>query len=273
VDGLTIGQFVERAGVAEGTLRMWERRHGFPTPERLPSGHRRYREADVELVRRVAAERSSGMSLVAAIARVKSLEGELTPSIYATLRRRHPELEARTIRKPLLVALSHAIEDETLARAQRPLLFGAFQTRRFYRQEHRRWRQLARGAELAIAFADFGRMRVPVDGPAEIPVDRSHPLSREWAVVCWASEYGVCLSAWEPPGSEAGHRVLESIWSVEPDLVAEAARICTSIASSAGLDQADRIDSRLDSEPRPATDEQLRLVAAITNRMLAYLSR
>ena len=62
MDGLTIGQFVERTGVPEGTLRMWERRYGFPSPERLPSGHRRYGEAEVALVRRVASERSAGLA-------------------------------------------------------------------------------------------------------------------------------------------------------------------------------------------------------------------
>ena len=60
---------VARTGVSEGTLRMWERRHGFPLPERLPSGHRRYRESDVELVLRVVRERDSGLSLAAATAR------------------------------------------------------------------------------------------------------------------------------------------------------------------------------------------------------------
>ena len=60
MDGLTIGQFVERTGVPEGTLRMWERRYGFPSPERLPSGHRRYGEDEVALVRRVASERIGG---------------------------------------------------------------------------------------------------------------------------------------------------------------------------------------------------------------------
>jgi DNA-binding transcriptional MerR regulator len=272
VDDLTIGQFMERTGVAEGTLRMRGRRHGFPTPAHIASGHRRYREADVELVRRVAAERSSGMSLAAAIARAKALDAGSARSVYATLRRRHPELEARMVRKSLLIALSHAIEDECLVRAGRPLLFGAFQARRFYRQEQRRWRQLARGAELAMAFADFERMRVPSEAPAEIPLDHSHPLSREWAVVCLAPDYGVCLSAWEPPGADP-HRELETIWSVEPDVVTEAARICISIASFPGFDQAHRLDSRLGGELRPATEEQLRLVAAITNRMLAYLSR
>ena len=46
-DGLRIRDVVERTGVGEATLRAWEQRYGFPEPERLPSGHRRYRESDV----------------------------------------------------------------------------------------------------------------------------------------------------------------------------------------------------------------------------------
>ena len=60
--GLSISDVVERTGVAEGTLRMWERRHGFPVPERLPSGHRRYSDDQVESVLRVVAGRSAGLS-------------------------------------------------------------------------------------------------------------------------------------------------------------------------------------------------------------------
>ena len=48
---------------------MWERRHGFPEPERLPKGHRRYSKRDIELVRRVASERAAGVSLPLAIER------------------------------------------------------------------------------------------------------------------------------------------------------------------------------------------------------------
>ena len=39
---LKIGELAEQVGVRPATLREWERRHGFPTPERLLSGHRRY---------------------------------------------------------------------------------------------------------------------------------------------------------------------------------------------------------------------------------------
>lgn len=273
--GLTIGQFVERTGVAEGTLRMWERRHGFPAPQRLPSGHRRYSEADAELVRRVASERAAGMSLAAAVARVKSFSATPSSSVYASLRRRRPDLEPRTLRKPMMIALTHAIEDESLSRAERPLLFASFQTERFYRQAQARWREFSQAAELTVAFADFDRIRTPRNGPVEIPVDHSHPLTREWTVVCCAADHAVCLAGWEPPpvSSEAPReRVFESIWSVEPDVVWDAARICAEIVASKRPGLIEPVRGRLDSDPGPPTREQLRLATAITNRMLSYLA-
>jgi DICT domain-containing protein len=272
LEGFTIGQFVDRTGIAEGTLRMWERRHGFPAPQRLPSGHRRYSEADVELVRRVASERSAGLSLAAAIDRAQTLTASLASSVYAALRRRRPDLEPRTLRKPMMVALTHAVEDESLSRAERPLLFGSFQARRFYRQEQARWRELSRGAALALAFADFERVRTPRDGPAEIPVDRSHPLAREWTVVCCAADYAACVAAWEPPASSPPDRVFEAIWSVEPEVVREAARICAGIAAAKRPGLIDPVRPWLESDHAPPTAEQLRLAAAITNRALSYLS-
>jgi DNA-binding transcriptional MerR regulator/methylmalonyl-CoA mutase cobalamin-binding subunit len=39
---LPMGAVRRRTGIGEHTLRAWERRFGFPTPVRLPSGHRRY---------------------------------------------------------------------------------------------------------------------------------------------------------------------------------------------------------------------------------------
>ncbi len=254
---------------------MWERRYGFPTPRRLASGHRRYGEADIELVRRVASERAGGMSLAGAIARVTSSAAIAPSSVYAALRRRRPDLEPRTLSKPMLIALSHAIEDESLSRAEHPLLFGSFQTRRFYRQAQPRWREFSRGAELAVAFADFDRVRTPRGAPAEIPVDRSHPLAREWAVVCCAADHAACLAAWEPPATVPGRRqkrILESIWSVEPDVVWEAARICAGIAATKRPALIDPVRARLETDPGPPAPQQLRLATAITNRLLSYLS-
>ena len=43
---LTISDLAQRTGVSAATLRAWETRHGFPTPTRRESGHRRYDERD-----------------------------------------------------------------------------------------------------------------------------------------------------------------------------------------------------------------------------------
>lgn len=270
----SISHVVERTGVAEGTLRMWERRHGFPRPERLPSGHRRYSEREIELVQHVAADRAAGVSLAWAIERAIREAEPPAASLYAALRRRRPDLEPRTLPKRHMLALSHAIEEESLSRAEHPLLFASFQRERYYRQEEARWRELARTAELTLAFADFPRLRAPRGAPAEIPIDPAHPLAREWAIVCDAPGHSVCLVGWEPATSATaatGERYFESIWSVEPVVVREAARICAAIAGAHQPPLLSTARERLDSSPALATHDQLRLSTAITNRTLSYI--
>lgn len=44
---LTIRQVTEQTGVPAATLRAWERRYGFPVPQRTTGGHRRYSATDV----------------------------------------------------------------------------------------------------------------------------------------------------------------------------------------------------------------------------------
>ena len=273
--GLTIREMAARTGVTQGTLRAWESRYGFPVPHRLPSGHRRYEEAQVELVRQVARDRDSGLSLTAAIERVRRATAPPEESIFAGLRRRRPDLVPYTLPKRTLIGLSHAIEDECAARAERPVLFGSFQRERFYRDAEPRWRELARTAEIAIVFADFQRRRKPKGAPIEMPIDRSDPLGREWSLVCDAPEYAACLSAWEPPGQGGvsdRDRLLETIWCVEPAVVREAARICRGIAARSDPDLVAPIGHRLDATP-PKSGEEFMLVSALTNRMVAYVGR
>ena len=172
---LSIGEVAKRTGVAEGTLRMWESRYGFPMPQRTESGRRRYSERDVELVRRVVADRAAGISLAVAVQRTVRDVAIPARSLYAALRRRRPELAPCTLRQGVMVALSHAIEVESLSRAEAPLLFGSFQRERFFRHEEPRWRELARGAELAVAFADFPSLHAPRGGLVEIPVSSRRP--------------------------------------------------------------------------------------------------
>jgi DICT domain-containing protein len=270
-----MGEVVQRTDVAEATLRMWERRYGFPEPTRLASGHRRYSEHDVELIRRVAAHRAAGYSLPAAIDRARSEGSDSARSVFAELRRRRPDLEPRTIVKPMMLALTHAIEDEALVRAERPILFGSFQRERFYRQAEARWRELCRGADLAIVFADFSRLRTPRDGPAELPVPRDHPLHREWTLVCEGESFGLCLAGWEPPDSSRAPDALrrfEVIWSVEPAVVREAARVCAAIASARRPALVEAARPRLEGPASVPLDVQLRLATDVSERMLAHLS-
>ncbi|MFM9164964.1 MAG: MerR family transcriptional regulator [Solirubrobacterales bacterium] len=59
---LKIKDVAEQTGIAAGTIRMWEQRHGFPTPERTPAGYRLYSADDVEALRRVCRPTATGDS-------------------------------------------------------------------------------------------------------------------------------------------------------------------------------------------------------------------
>jgi DICT domain-containing protein len=272
-DDLTIREVARQTGVPEGTLRMWETRYGFPVPERLPSGHRRYSDDDVQRVRQVSRDREAGMSMPAAIERAQQIASEPEPSIFAGVRRRRPDLQPYLLAKRTLIGLSHAIEDECAARAERPVLFGSFQRERFYRDAEPRWRDLARTSESAVVFADFAETRTPPGAPAELPIDRSDPLGREWSLICDAPGYAAFLAAWERPGQDDVpdlERRFETVWSVEPRLVREAARIAAGLVERTEPALLDPIVERLRHTPPPSADE-LRLVGALTNRMVAYV--
>ena len=125
-------------------------------------------------------------------------------------------------------------------------------------------------------FADFSSLRTPRHGPAQIPVCRSDPLSREWAIVCDAPHHAACLAAREPAFSTAednsSNRVLEVIWSVEPTVVRTASRACAQIIAEQRAGLLELATDQLASAPAVTADEQLRLAAAITNRTLSLIS-
>ena len=52
--GYSISAVSKLTGVGCHTLRVWERRYGFPTPLRSPTGHRRYEADQVEMLATVA---------------------------------------------------------------------------------------------------------------------------------------------------------------------------------------------------------------------------
>ncbi|MEW4569110.1 MerR family transcriptional regulator [Tautonia sp. JC769] len=60
------------SGVSCHTLRVWERRYGFPIPERLASGHRRYPAQQVDLICQVARRCQFGGSIAQHIAEARA---------------------------------------------------------------------------------------------------------------------------------------------------------------------------------------------------------
>ncbi len=270
---LTIGDLARRTGLTPAVLRTWETRYGFPVPQRLASGHRRYDERDVDLVAQVLRRRDAGVRLDAAVAEAAAATARRMPSVYAELRRRHPHLVPQTMHKSTLLALTWAMEDECCARAQSPLLFGGFQHERFFRRAERRWTELSRTAQRTVVFAARGSGGPAVDAPVTwVDLPDSAALRREWFLVCDAPDHPACLAAWEVPGQDRvpdRDRRFEGVWSLEPLLVREAAHGCAELAAAFGAaDVRDDVD-RL--APPTASSEDLRRATSMFSRLVGYV--
>ncbi len=274
---LAIKEVSEQSGIAAGTLRMWEQRYGFPKPQRSSNSYRVYSSEDVEALRRVQAYRHRGLSIAAAIERAIE-DGSLSdrPSLYASVAASGRVVQPQVLRKSTLIALSRAIEHETLASAAAPVLFGAFQHESFYRAVEPRYRQMAKQADVAVVFADFEAERSPSGGPVEIPIAPEDALGNEWAVVVDAPGYAACLLAWEQPGATDptadgdGERRFEAIWTLDPVATRRAAQTAARLVA--------RTDPALGAElgqillERPlAIDDSAPALTALTNRIVAYL--
>lgn len=276
---LSIGDLAERTGVAPATLRMWEQRHGFPVPERLESGHRRYAEADVLSIQRILHRRDAGSRLDAAIADVlaaRARETEPGPrSVWAELRRHHREIPTHRLTKQTLLSLSWAIEDEFAAKAERAHLFGLFQSEHYYRPARRRWTELSRVAGSAFAFFEpiEGGTTPAAPGATPVHLTLESPVRREWAVVVDSAELPVVLTAWEVPGQDVRadrDRIFESAWSIDPMAVRRAARTCAALAADAGAEGVAPVQYALADDPAPVTAD-LAAVSALFSRVVAYV--
>jgi DICT domain-containing protein len=277
-DDLAIKDVAERTGIAPGTIRIWEQRHGFPAPQRAPSGYRRYTPEDVETLRRVQAYRRRGLSVAAAIDRARETGGASDrPSLYAAVAAGEHGARPQVLRKATLEALSRAIEHETLALAAAPVVVGAFQRERFYRSVEHRWRRMAAHADAAVVFADFAAVRVPGDAaPAELPIDPEDALGNEWAVVVDAPGFAAALVAWEQPGAHtpggAGDRDrrFEAIWTLDARATRRAARVAARMAAAIDPGLGEDLDALLADRPL-ALEQPSPSLTALANRVVAYV--
>lgn len=269
--GLSISTVAARTGVNVPVLRAWEQRFGFPSPERLAGGHRRYDDDDVARILRVVAEREAGRSLEAAIdvvvrGGVQGPDDALDRSIFAGLRRARPDLTSQVVGRRTMLALSRAIEDESRAHADRPHLVAAFQTRTAFAAARRRWTDLSATASATVVFADFARTRARA-GSLEIRIPPGDPLRREWSVVCDAPGSAAVLAGWERQDGR-----FEATWTVE----ANAVRLATEVGRRLARHHAPRLElpePPRDTIPNHDPAATLRRASAITNRVIAYLDR
>jgi DICT domain-containing protein len=274
-DGLSIGELARQTGVPAATLRSWEDRYGFPRPQRLAGGHRRYERSDTALIEEILRLRASGMGLQAAISQAGARVAEAGLSVFAGLRRRHPGLVPQELSKATLLALTRAMEDECCARAEHAALFAGFQQERYYRQSEERWKELARTARVAVIFADFGESSVPDASPLTVSIPADAPLRREWFMVCAAPDYPAFISGWEFPGQTGvpdARRRFEVLWSVDPPAVRDAALICAQIAQALSPSLGRLLDNLPDEAPPPASADLHRAIG-VFNRMASYLDK
>jgi DICT domain-containing protein len=255
---------------------MWERRYGFPEPRRTHSGHRRYSEEQADVVERVLVLRQTGLSLPAAIARAQTPADPDSISLFSALRQLRPELEPRRVGKPALIMFSHAIEDETLARAEARVMFACFQRESFYRRAQPRWRELAGAARVAAVFADFEQPRWLDGEPAETPITRRQQIAREWAIVLYGGRSSICMVARELASSNVGaasaSRSFELLWTVEPEAVRALARVCAELMSGELPELAAAAEEALAIDSAATASEQVRLTAAVVNRALSEMA-
>jgi DICT domain-containing protein len=269
----TAAELADLTGVPPGTLRVWVSRYGFPAPLRHDNTRKRYDRNHVEQVLAVLEYRRRGLSLPAAIERAQSGARSAPRSLFAALRSARPDLPVRVLSKRLLMALSRAIEDEHAARDSGGLLLGSFQHERHYRASERRWRELARSAEMTIVLADFATLRRDPAGPIEVPLERSHPLEREWTVVLYSATASACLAAWEVPEPRPipdGDRRFEMLWSCDPSAVHSAISAAAGVLAPSAPEVAQALTDALQ---RPiASQQDLRFNDDLTSRAFSYLA-
>ena len=275
--GLPIKEVADRTGIAAATIRMWEQRYGFPEPARTASGYRVYTEEDVDAVRRVSTLREGGLSVPAAVERARAATGSTDrPSIFGAIAGGDEPVPVRRLRKRTLLAISRAIEDETLARAAAPVVIGAFQSVRNFSAVEHRYERLARAADACVVFADFEAVRERAGHPTEVPIAPSDALGNEWAVVVDAPGYSACLLAWETPESQRDahlpdrERRFEAMWTLDPQTVRRASLVGAALAARGGAELGDQLERSLRDRPL-AFEAPVTGLTALTNRIVGYL--
>ncbi len=115
---LSIGALARATGIAVETLRTWENRYGFPTPQRKPSGHRVYPVAAVARLRRIAQALALGHRAGQVVAASEEALGRLLQTSAEALSAGTPSAALPASEDlPTLLRLVKSFDGERLLRA------------------------------------------------------------------------------------------------------------------------------------------------------------
>ena len=271
VAALTISEVADRTGIPASTLRMWEARYGFPEPRRPGGSHRRYSDEECRVLVEVKDARDRGLGMSAAIAAARAVVQRAQDSILSGLRVRHPDLPVLALPEPFMLALSAALEG-TAGDHPGGILVGTFQRLPAHRIAEPVWRELARTATAAMVFAGFPSCERD-RALWRIPVEAGTPLAEEWAVVCDTPTWWGCLVGRELRTRGArprGQRTFEAVWSLDPPVVRDAARVASMLAASVAPELTDVVSDHLRLSP-DAPPSALGEASRFTNRVLEHL--
>ena len=278
--GLAIKEVAERTGIAAATIRVWEQRYGFPEPARTASGYRVYTDEDVEVAAaRRARSASDGLSVPAALERARASAGASDRPVDLRGDRQLADdpIPVRRLRKATLLAISRAIEDETLARAAAPVVIGAFQSVRELQAVAHRYDRMARERRRLHRVRRLRRAararRAPDRGPDHAATTRSATSGRSSST---RPGYAACLLAWETPESQRDDhlpdrdRRFEALWTLDPRVVRRAALVGAALAGRVGRALGARLEQMLLDRPL-AFEAPAPGLTALTNRIVGYL--
>jgi DICT domain-containing protein/GAF domain-containing protein len=158
----------------------------------------------------------------------------ITTSVLASLIQAIPQLRQQLYFKSSLTALSHAMEDQVLAGADRPLVIANFQRERYYRQEAHRYRRIAeRTPQVYVLAAPETDFKNSSNAYETVAFDPEDALAQEWHLVVIGQHYSICLICRErqAPVSDKTNsamepsRCFEGIWTFDRQVSQKAAEL------------------------------------------------
>jgi DICT domain-containing protein/signal transduction histidine kinase len=158
-------------------------------------------------------------------------------SLLKDLLQAQPHLRSQMYFKSSMVALARAMKEQVLAGSDQPLVIASFQRERFYRQETRRYLQIAeRTNQVYVLAAPETGFRNGSDHFEMIAFGPSDALGQEWHLVIIGQQYASCMCLREQAVPLAGStdallkpmdqaRRFEGIWTFDRQVSSAAAQL------------------------------------------------